>query len=109
MSKPWASTSATPTATKLRIECRAQFRDQVGQRIGKIFVFAAPEPVAAHHNFAAKMLVVGIERGQRMAFCWREQAFQDGAALRVEIGARLGPVDRIDARGNAGRRRGTKD
>ncbi len=33
-----------------RVERRAQFRDEVGQRIGEILVLAAPKAVAAHHD-----------------------------------------------------------
>ena len=84
-----------------RIERGAQLRDQVGQRIGEIFVFAAAEAVAPHHDAAAEMLVVRIERRQRGAFVRRQQSLQDGAALRVEIGGRLRPVDGIDAGGDA--------
>src|SRR6202042_1945357 len=66
-----------------RIESGAQFRDRLRQRIGEIFVFAAPEAVAAHHNPAAKYLVFGIERRQCAAFIWREQSLQHGATLPV--------------------------
>ena len=87
-----------------RIEGRAQLRDQIGQRIGKIFVFAAPKAVAAHHDAAAEVCVVGIERSERSAFIRRQQSLQDGAALRVEIGGYLRPVDGIDAGGDVGER-----
>ena len=82
---------------ELRIKRRPQLRDQIGQRIGKILVFAAAKAVAAHHDPAAKVFVVGIERSDRAAFFRRQQAREDGAALRVEIGGRLRPVDGVDA------------
>ena len=89
-------------AAQLRIQRRPQFRDQIGQRIGKILVLAAAKAVAAHHDPAAEMAVVRIERRQRAAFVRREQALQHGAALRVEIGGRLRPVDGVDAGGDVG-------
>ncbi len=90
-------------AAKLRIQRRPQFRDQVLKRIGKIFVLAAPETVACHHDPAAEMPVVRIERRKRAALISRQQSLQHGAALRIELAGRLRPVDRIDARGGAGR------
>ena len=102
MSMPMASFQRLATSRSRRIERRPQFRDQPGKRIRKVFVFAAPEPVASHHHPAAEMLVVRIERRQRAAFIRREQSLQDGAALRVEIACRLRPVDRVDTRGDVG-------
>src|ERR1700694_5125757 len=89
--------------TKLRIERRPQFRDQVRKRIRKIFVLAAPEPVTSHHHPAAEMLVVRIKRRKRAALIRQKQSLQDGTALRIEIAARLRPVDGIDARGGGWR------
>ncbi len=89
-------------ATKLRIQHRPQFRDQVRKRIGKVFVLAAPETVASHHDPAAEMLVIGIERPKRAALLSRQQSLQHGAALRIELAGRLRPVDRTDARGDVG-------
>jgi hypothetical protein len=77
-------------------------RDQVGQRIGEIFIFAASETMTPHHDLAAETLVVRIERGQRGAFVRRQQFLQDGAALCVKVGGRLRPVDGVDAGGDAG-------
>jgi VWFA-related protein len=56
------------TAGTSSTELSAERRDQVGQRIGEIFVFAAAKTVAAHHDLAAEILVARIERGQRGAF-----------------------------------------
>ena len=93
---------AIGNAAQPRIQRRAQFRDQVGQRIGKIFVFAAPKTVTPHHDAAAEFAVVRIQRGDRPAFVGRQQPFQHGAALPVEIGGHLRPVDGIDAGGDVG-------
>src|SRR4029079_16534228 len=70
------------------------------QRIGEIFVLATAKAVASHHDPAAEVLVVRIERGQRGAFLRRQQSLQDCAALRVEVGDSLRPVDGIDAGGD---------
>src|ERR1700738_5168111 len=90
-------------STKLRIKRRPQFRDEIGQRIGKIFVLAASKPMASHHHPAAETIVVGIERHNDVALVRRQQSLQDDATLRVEIAGRLPPVDRFDARGDVGR------
>ena len=94
---------------QLRIQRGTQFRDQIGQRIGKIFVFAAPEPVPSHHHPAAEPAVVRIKGRQRAALFRREQSLQDRAALRIEIAAYLGPVHGIDTRGDNGSWRATDD
>src|SRR5665213_1068291 len=52
------------------IQRRPQFRDQGRQRIGKILVLAAPETVSSHHDPAAKLAVVGIERGEYKYFSY---------------------------------------
>src|SRR6202171_1558020 len=85
--------------TKLRIQRRPQFSDHSGKRIAKIFVLAAPETVASHHDPAAEKLIVRIERCKRAALISRQQSLQDSAALRIELASRLLPVDGIDACG----------
>src|SRR5579872_1744893 len=85
---------------KARIKQWTQFPDRRRQRIGKIFVFAAAKAMTAHYDSAAKQMIVGIEHGERAAFFSREQALQDGATLRIEIGGHLSPIDRCDAGGN---------
>ncbi len=57
---------------ELRIQDGAQLRDQIGQRIGEVFVFAAAKAVAAHHDPAAKIPVVGIKRRDGAALVWRQ-------------------------------------
>ena len=83
--------------TKPCVKLGPQLRDQIGQRIGEIFVLAAAKAVAAHHDAAAEVLVVWIERHKRGAFVGRQQSLQDGAALGVEVGGGLRPVDGVDA------------
>ena len=95
---------AVGDALQPRIERRPQRGDQIGQRIGEVFVFAAAKAVTAHHDAAAEMRVVGIERGDCAAFLRRQQVLQDRAALRVEVGPDLRPVERVDAGGDAGAR-----
>jgi hypothetical protein len=82
------------------IERRPEFRDRIGQRIREVFVLAAAKAVAAHHDLAAESRIIGIECGERAAFVWRQQSLQDSAALRVEIGGCLRPVNGLDAGGD---------
>jgi len=89
-------------ATQPPVQDRPQLRDQIGQGIGEIFVFTAAEAVAAHHDAAAEMRVIGIERGERATFVRAEQSLHDRAALRVKFAFDLRPVDRVDLRGDAG-------
>jgi len=98
---PGPGAPAIGHVAKPGIERRSQFRDRLRKRIRKVFVFAAPEAVASHHDRAAEMCVIGIERGDRAAFVRREQTLQHAAALRVEIVRDTRPVDRIDAGGDA--------
>ena len=56
-----------------RIERGAQLRDQIGQRIGEIFVFAAAEAVPRHDDAAAEQLVLRIAPGERRAFLRGQQ------------------------------------
>src|SRR5579864_135534 len=65
---------AVSDGLKARIEQRAQFSNRLRQWVGEIFVFAATKSVAAHHNAAAKDLVLGIEFSQRAALVGREQS-----------------------------------
>ena len=84
------------------IQRRPQLRDQIRQRIGEVFVFAAAKAVAAHHDPAAEPAVVGIERGDGVALVRRQQATENGGALPVEVGCNLVPIEPVDAGGNAG-------
>ncbi|MGY4230972.1 hypothetical protein ACVMIH_008333 [Bradyrhizobium sp. USDA 4503] len=85
-----------------RIERRPQLRDQVRQRIGEILVLAAAEAVTAHHDPAAELAVVGIQRGDGIAFLRRQQAVEDGASLPIEVGRDPVPVEPVDAGRDAG-------
>ena len=96
-------------AKEPRIKRRPQFRDQIGKRIGKILVLAAAKPVASHHYPAAEAAVVRIGVRKGAALPRREQSLEDRAALGIEIVVRLRPIDRIDARGDAGRGDGMDD
>ena len=84
---------------QMPVERRAQLCDQIWQRIGKIFVLAATKAVAAHDDAAAEVRIVGVERGDGAALLGREQAFEDGAAMGVEFGGDLGPVEGVDVGG----------
>ncbi|MGY3360541.1 hypothetical protein ACVWZK_007204 [Bradyrhizobium sp. GM0.4] len=100
MSIPIASFQRLATPWRCAVERRAQLRDQIGQRIGEIFVFAAAKAVAAHDDTAAEVGVVGIERGDGAALLRREQALQDGGAVGVELAGDLRPVEGIDMGGS---------
>jgi hypothetical protein len=39
-----------------------------------------------HHNAAAKYRVVQIQRSNRVAFLWSEQALENGASVLIQIG-----------------------
>ena len=68
-----------------RVDGLAQAGDDVGQRIAEILVLAAPEAVPSHHHSAAKDVVDRVQRSQRVALGWSDQALEHGAALSVEI------------------------
>ncbi|MGY4290995.1 hypothetical protein ACVWXO_010261 [Bradyrhizobium sp. LM2.7] len=86
-------------ALQVGIKRRPQLRDEIGERIGTVFVFAAAKTVAAHDDAAAEVRVVRIERSDGAAFIRREQAFQDCAALGVEFAGDLGPRKPVNAGG----------
>jgi hypothetical protein len=83
--------------------------DNGRERVIEIFVFAAAEPVARHDNAGAEEAVIGVERGKGAAIAGRENGREHGAALLVEFGEDVGPVERIDHRDTlaAGDGRGT--
>src|SRR5260221_12090639 len=68
---------------KLRVERGAQRRDDLRKGIGKILVLAAPDPVARHHDPAAKSVLRCIERRQRLAFRRGEYPAPAAAAAPV--------------------------
>ena len=75
------------------IERRAQFADRCRQRIGEIFVFAAPETVARHHDLAAEVLLAIIERGERFTFACAQYARQQRTAEATQFIANSRPID----------------
>ena len=77
-----------------RVERRAQARHELRQRVGEVFVLAAPEAVTGHDDAAAEQRVVGVACGERSAFVLGEQAAQHSAAMRVELLAKARPIER---------------
>ncbi|MET4838880.1 hypothetical protein ABIF44_008287 [Bradyrhizobium japonicum] len=55
--------------------------------------------MAAHDDAAAEACIIRIERGDGAALVRRQQILQDGAALGVELGCDLRPVEGIDVGG----------
>jgi len=76
-----------------RVERRAKRRDRLGQRVGEILVFTAPEAVAAHHHPAAKPPFVRVAARKPGALVGREQAGEHGAAVRIEVAADGTPIE----------------
>ena len=64
--------------------------------MGEVFVLAAPEAVARHHDPAAKPLVCCIDRGQRLALFGREHRADDSVAIGIEARGDALPVERCD-------------
>ena len=57
---PMAAFQRLAIVGERRIERRAQRRDELGQRIGEVFVLAAPEAVPGHDDAAAEQRVVAV-------------------------------------------------
>ena len=76
-----------------RIKRRSQFGDETGERIGVIFIFAAPEAVPAHHHAAAEAFLLAVTRGDADAFLGRQKHAGGGDAEAVELGADAVPID----------------
>ena len=83
-----------------RIEQLAQRCDDVGQRIGKVLVFATAESMPRHDHARAIDRIVIVARRDRSAFVSAEQRARRGAAELLELGARCSP--------NRARRRGRR-
>ena len=81
---------------KPRIEAAAKRADELGQRVGEIFVLAAAEAVLRHHDAGAEAGVVLVEGRNRAAGLRREQPRRDRRAERVEVGFERRPVQRVD-------------
>jgi len=86
-----------------RIQRGAQVVQQARQGIGKVFVLAAAETVAAHDDAAAVAVLVVVAGRQRLALRGREQAGDHGVAARVQVGGDAGPVQGVElAHGKSG-------
>ncbi len=83
-------------AAEARIQRRAQAGDEPGQGVGEVFVFAASETMASHHDAAAELLVDLITGSQRRAFFRRQHGRQDRMAFIVEFRRYAFPVHRCD-------------
>ncbi|MNR08176.1 hypothetical protein D3C85_1243210 [compost metagenome] len=74
------------------IQRAAQVLQQVGQRVAEILVLAAAKAMPGHHDTAAVAAVGHVGVGQIRALAGGQQAREDGAAVRVQRGGRVGPV-----------------
>src|SRR5438105_6972327 len=63
------------------VERGPQPRDQIGKRIGEIFVFAAAKAVTSHDDQAAKVRIITIDGGKRTIRIARQQSTQYGSAM----------------------------
>src|SRR5260370_17386801 len=54
---------------EMRIGAAPEIRDQLGQRVRKIFVIADAEAIALHDDVAAKMACLVVYSHERIAFC----------------------------------------
>ena len=69
-----------------RVEGGAQALDQVRQRVGKVFVFAAAVAVPGHDDQAAEAFFVVVVTDERVALQRRQKPGADRPALGVEVG-----------------------
>ncbi len=68
------------------------------QRRREVAVLAATEAVARHHDAAAEQTIQRVLLCEFAAAGCREQARNDGGALRIEVGLHGSPVDRRESR-----------
>jgi hypothetical protein len=85
----------------MRIDSRPEPRNEAGQRIAEIFVFATPETMACHYNMTAEDIVVWVEAGYGSAFVWRKKTLNHRTTLCVEVLRNFLPSDRPDSFRNA--------
>jgi hypothetical protein len=86
---------------KMRIDSLPEARNEAGQRIAEIFVFAAPETMACHYNMTAEDIVVWIEAGYGSAFVWNKKAVNHRTTLCIEVLRNFLPSDQPDSFRNA--------
>jgi hypothetical protein len=70
---------------RVAIERGAKTADQVGQGVFEIPVLAFAEAVPSHVDVAAETTFLRIESGNLRAFFWRQEIFDDGAAIAAEL------------------------
>src|SRR3569833_18631 len=75
------------------IEGRAQLGNQVGERIGEVFVLATSEAVPAHDDTTAEDALFGVERRQRPALSRLQHALHYCAPLAVEVRSNTLPIN----------------
>ena len=69
----------------MRIDHCAKARDNVGQGITEVLIFATPETMSFHHYTAAENVVVLKQRGCRFAFVAGKDVFDNRVAFGVEV------------------------
>ena len=77
------------------IQARAQFRHKHWQRIGKIFVLAATEPVLRHHHAFSEFRLVLVKVDNRFAILARQQTLERRRSVTVEFVDSRVPIDLI--------------
>jgi hypothetical protein len=70
---------------ELRIGQRPEVCDDLGQRVGKIFIFAASEPMTFHHNATAEQVVTAVQRSDYFALFDGKDMLEYGISLSIQI------------------------
>src|SRR6185312_12627764 len=70
---------------KVWIDDRAKSRDDAGQWIVEVFIFATPETMSFHHDTAAEKIVLREQPGYRFGFIGGKKTFDDRVTFRVEF------------------------
>ena len=81
---------------KFWIEGGAKSVDDFGQRVREVLVFAASEAVTGHDDAAAKEAVVGVESREIFTLLGRQDAFENGGALGIEVARDPIPIELVD-------------
>ena len=79
------------------VEAPPQFLHQGWQRIGKVAIFACPEPVPCHGDLASEHPVVVIAAYELGKLFPVQKLAGPGEALAVDLGEQPLPVDCLDA------------
>ena len=74
------------------IERSPQLGDPIWKRVGEILVLTATEAVASHHNPTSEMSILRKSARYGLALVRRQNSWDYGEALRIEIVGNANPV-----------------